>query len=52
MATHSGECFCGAVKVEVSGDPEGMCIVIADHAVRGQGDRSTLSRCGSLMRFG
>jgi hypothetical protein len=24
MATHSGECFCGAVKVEVSGDPEGM----------------------------
>ena len=24
MATHSGECFCGAVHVEVSGDPEGM----------------------------
>ncbi|WP_024512584.1 GFA family protein [Bradyrhizobium sp. ARR65] len=24
MATHHGECFCGAVKIEVSGDPEGM----------------------------
>jgi hypothetical protein len=24
MATHQGECFCGAVKLEVSGDPEGM----------------------------
>ena len=24
MATHYGECFCGAVKVEVSGEPEGM----------------------------
>jgi hypothetical protein len=22
--THHGECFCGAVKVEVSGEPEGM----------------------------
>lgn len=24
MAAHNGECFCGAVKIEVSGDPEGM----------------------------
>jgi hypothetical protein len=24
MGTYSGECFCGAVKVEVSGEPEGM----------------------------
>jgi hypothetical protein len=24
MATHYGECFCGAVKVEVLGEPEGM----------------------------
>ena len=24
MATHHGECFCGAVKIEVSGEPEGM----------------------------
>jgi hypothetical protein len=24
MATHNGECFCGAVKVEVSGEPEAM----------------------------
>jgi hypothetical protein len=24
MATHKGECFCGAVKVEVSGEPEAM----------------------------
>jgi hypothetical protein len=24
MATHYGECFCGAVKVELSGEPEGM----------------------------
>jgi hypothetical protein len=24
MTTHKGECFCGAVKVEVSGDPEVM----------------------------
>lgn len=23
-ATHKGECFCGAVRVEVSGEPEGM----------------------------
>jgi hypothetical protein len=23
-ASHIGECFCGAVKVEVAGDPEGM----------------------------
>jgi hypothetical protein len=23
-ASHAGECFCGAVKVEVTGDPEGM----------------------------
>ena len=22
--THKGECFCGAVKIEVSGEPEGM----------------------------
>lgn len=27
MATHKGECFCGAVQIEVSGDPEtcGYC---------------------------
>ena len=24
MATHRGECFCGAVRIEVSGDLEGM----------------------------
>ncbi len=24
MATHKGECFCGAVKIEVSGEPVGM----------------------------
>ncbi len=24
MAAHVGECFCGTVRVEVSGDPEGM----------------------------
>jgi hypothetical protein len=24
MASHVGECFCGAVKIEVSGEPEGM----------------------------
>jgi hypothetical protein len=24
MVTHKGECFCGAVQVEVSGEPEGM----------------------------
>ena len=24
MATHKGECFCGAVQIEASGDPEGM----------------------------
>ena len=24
MATHAGECFCGTVRVEASGDPEGM----------------------------
>jgi hypothetical protein len=24
MATYSGECFCGAVHLEVSGEPEGM----------------------------
>ena len=24
MATHTGTCFCGAVEVQVSGDPEGM----------------------------
>lgn len=24
MSTHAGECFCGAVKIEVSGDPAGM----------------------------
>jgi len=23
-ATHKGECFCGAVRVEVSGEPEAM----------------------------
>ena len=23
MATHNGECFCGAVRFEVSGEPEG-----------------------------
>ena len=23
-ATHKGECFCGAVQIEVEGDPEGM----------------------------
>ena len=22
--THKGECFCGAVQIEVSGEPEGM----------------------------
>jgi hypothetical protein len=24
MATHKGQCFCGSVKIEVSGNPEGM----------------------------
>ncbi len=24
MATYKGECFCGAVKIEVTGEPEGM----------------------------
>ena len=24
MATHKGECFCGAVKLEVTGEPQGM----------------------------
>src|SRR5262249_60978098 len=24
MTTHKGECFCGAVQVEVSGEPEAM----------------------------
>lgn len=24
MGTHKGECFCGAVKIEVSGESEGM----------------------------
>jgi hypothetical protein len=24
MATHKGECFCGTVQIEVSGEPEGM----------------------------
>lgn len=24
MATYKGECFCGSVKIEVTGDPEGM----------------------------
>jgi hypothetical protein len=24
MTIHKGECFCGAVKLEASGDPEGM----------------------------
>jgi hypothetical protein len=24
MATHKGECFCGAVRMEVLGEPEGM----------------------------
>src|SRR5262249_25904628 len=24
MTTHKGECFCGSVQVEVSGEPEGM----------------------------
>src|SRR5262249_31203038 len=24
MATYKGECFCGAVQVEVTGEPEGM----------------------------
>src|SRR6478609_3916189 len=24
MATHKGECFCGAVEIEVSGEPAGM----------------------------
>ena len=24
MATHRGECFCGTVKIEVTGEPEGM----------------------------
>ena len=24
MTTHKGECFCGAVKIEVSGEPAGM----------------------------
>ena len=24
MLTHRGECFCGAVRIEVAGEPEGM----------------------------
>jgi hypothetical protein len=40
MTTYDGECFCGAVKVEVSGEPEARGIVTADHADRGPADRS------------
>jgi hypothetical protein len=25
MAVYKGECFCGAVQLEVSGEPEGHC---------------------------
>jgi len=49
MAKYSGECFCGAVRVEASGEPEAMVIAIADHAVRGQVDRSMLSPSGNQM---
>jgi hypothetical protein len=50
MAKYSGECFCGAVRVEASGEPEATWdIAIADHAVRGQVDRSMLSPSGNQM---
>lgn len=32
--TYEGECFCGAVKVEVTGEPEGMPLPIVPILVR------------------
>jgi len=48
MATHKGECFCEAIQLEVSGNPKGWVIVIADHAVRGPVDQSMPLRSGGL----
>lgn len=44
---HKGECFCGADQLEISGEPEGMVIAIADHVGRGRTALSTLLRFGS-----
>ena len=45
--TGKGGVFLPAVQVEVSGESEGMVIVIADRAVGGRPHPSTLLRCGS-----
>jgi hypothetical protein len=50
--THKGECFCGAVLWRSRGTPKAWGMVIADHAVRGQVDQSTLLRFGNLTPCG
>jgi len=47
---YKGNCFCGEVQFEVSGQPAAMGTVIANPAATGLQDRSTRLRYGSRMR--
>ena len=52
MTTYKGACFCGAVQIEVSGEPKAWATVIADRAVLGRAARSTPLPSGSLTPYG
>ena len=45
--THSGKCFCGAVELQVTGDPDFLVIVIEAYAEAGVQAQSTPSRCAA-----
>ena len=51
-ATHKGECFCGAVHVEVSGEPEVMGYCHCQSCRSWSAARSVLSPFGSQTPCG
>ena len=47
MAIHGGECFCGALKIEVTGEPQAMGYCTVGRADRGPEGQSMPSPSGN-----
>jgi hypothetical protein len=50
--TYAGQCYCGAVAIQVTGEPEGAGYCRCKNAGAGRPARSTRSRSGSRRRSG